>query len=427
LKITFRRKALWRGATFLGAVFLFWLIWPAFDVDLDPSERTERSVEIFDTVVRGYGESKLRWQVNAKTVWTGYNPFLFRGEAVGPGVIFDDDGVALVNEIFSGQVHVNSKTKILYAYDTVSAYFLPRKTQVSFQELEAAVSEDPVRVTAGGLKYVEASKHTYLTDGVEIIQGNAHIRPYIAAELDNNTNVVHIEEGFEMTVDDMVVSGNRMEIMIDTAVSMIDGVTLLRHARPTTDADMDPRERALREKRATLTADHMRFEQRDDIYLIDVSGNVVVSQDGKSLFGDRGSYTSEGDHISLEGGVRVVLPSLQWLLTPDRRRMLQNEDMKETMSLATTITCDTLYFDADTQTLSLLGNVHVRQVDKEVRCTKLVYDDHAQKIILSGNVTVLKNGEDSLVASSVVVDLAAETYRATGKIKTEFKMRKATQ
>jgi len=426
-KLVFQRKNAKRFFVFLGVLLLFWLIWPAFQPDLEKTDPNQRTVEIFDTVVRGYENAKLRWQVSAKTVWTGYNPFLFRGEAVGPGVVFDDEGKALINEIFSGQVQVNSKTKILYAYDTVTAYFIPRKSLFSFQELEAAETQKPVKVTAGGLKYVEASKRTYLTDGVEIVQGNARIRPHVAADLDNTTNVVFIEDGFQMFLDDMVVSGNRMEIEIDRSVSTIQDVTLLRIGKVTTNADMDPRERSLREKTAVLTAKNMRFEQQGDAYLIAVSGNVKALHDGKEFFGDTGTYDTAKESMSLAGNVRVSLPDLNWLLLPERRKTMQNADIKETLGLGTSITCDSLQFDSGTQTLVLFGNVHVRQSDKDVRCTKLVYDDHSQTVVLSGNVTIIKEGQDSLVASLIVVDLKEETYKATGQIQTEFRVRKATQ
>jgi lipopolysaccharide export system protein LptA len=376
-------------------------------------------------VVRGYANSKLRWQVTAKTVWTGYNPFLFRGEAIGPGVVFDDDGQALINGIFAEQVQVNSQTKILYAYDSVSAYFLPRNTRLSLSSLVAADTQAPVKVTAGGLKYVESSRRTYLTDGVEIVQGSARIRPHVAADLDNVTNTVFIEDGFVMVVDDIVVSGNRMEILIDTSVSTIAGVTLLRTGRPTTNHALDPRERELRAETALLTADHMRFEQREEGYGIGVSGNVHARQGAKSFFGDSGTYDRETGALSLAGNVRVTLPDLRWLLLPERRKTMQNADMKKTVSLATTITCDRLEFDSEAQVLVLFGNVHVQQLDKEVRCSRLVYDDRSQKIRLSGNVRILKEGGDSLQAASVEVDLQEETYRATGQIQTEFKIRKA--
>lgn len=416
-----RGKSAWRLSSFLFFLFLFWLIWPAFQGDFGKPDPSQRHVEVFDTVIRGYADNHLRWQVKAATVWTGYNPFLFRGESVGPGVVFDDQGEAIINDIMATQVQVNSKTKILYAYDTVSAYFVPRKLGLS---TEVLATEKPVKVTAGTLKYVESVKRTYLTDNVEIIQGTARIKPHVAAELDNNTNVVLIEDGFQMFLEDMVVSGNQMQIMIDTAVSDITGVHLVRPGKPTRNAEMDPRERELREKTATLTADHMRVEQQDETYRIAVSGNVEAKQSDKLFVGDAGTYDSASQSMSLEGNVRVELSGLQWLLTPDRRKNMKNADIQKTLGLATVITCDQLRFDSEAQVLVLLGNVTLRQADKDVRCTKIVYDDREQRVVLSGDVTVLKDGEDSLVASTIVVDLKEETYKAMGKIQTEFKIRK---
>lgn len=421
----FKGKHAWRWGFFLSAVFLFWLIFPVFQGDVDNLGPNHKHVEVFDTVVRGYENARLRWQVKAKTVWTGYNPFLFRGEEIGPGVVFDDQGEAIINDIFSGQVQVNSKTKILYAYDTVSAYFIPRKLGLLPSALEAGDTQKPVRVTAGGLKYIESAKRTYLTDTVEIIQGSARIVPHVAAELDNNTNIVLIEEGFQMFLEDMVVSGNHMEIVIDDAISHIQEVTLVRQGRPTTNTEMDSRERTLREKTTILTADNMRVEQNDETYHITVSGNVLVRQEGKSFSGDSGIYDSANDSLSLSGNVRMVLSDLHWLIVPERRKAMKNADIQKTLGLSTVITSDHLNFDPESQILVLLGNVHVKQEDKDVRCTKIVYDDREQRVILSGDVTIVKQGEDSLTASTLVVDLNDESYRAAGKIQTEFKIKRA--
>ena len=291
--------------------------------------------------------------------------------------------------------------------------------------LAANDTQEPVRVTAGGLKYIESAKRTYLTDKVEIIQGKARIVPHIAAELDNSTNIVLIADGFQMFLEDMVVSGNHMEIVIDDAISHIQGVTLVRHGRPTTNRDMDPRERELRETTATLTADNMRVEQDDDTYRIAVSGNVLVVQTGKVFSGESGTYDSATNSLSLSGEVRIELSDLQWLITPERRKTMKNADIQKTMGLSTVITSDHVSFDSESQILVLLGNVHVRQADKDVHCTKIVYDDREQRVVLSGDVTIVKEGEDSLVASSIVVDLNEESYKATGKIQTKFKIKRA--
>jgi lipopolysaccharide export system protein LptA len=421
----FKGKRAWPLVFFLSALFLFWLIFPAFKVDLDPVGPTDKQVEVFDTVIRGYENAKLRWQVKAKTVWTGYNPFLFRGEEIGPGVVFDDHGEAIINDIFSGQVQVNSKTKILYAYDTVSAYFVPRNLGVGPSVLAANDTQKPVRVTAGGLKYIEAAKRTYLTDGVEIMQGKARILPHVSAELDNRTNTVLIADGFQMFLEDMVVSGNQMEIVIDDAISHIRGVTLVREGRPTTNQDMDPRERELRKKTSTLTADNMRVEQHDDTYRIAVSGNVIARQPGKVFIGESGTYDSANNRLSLSGHVRIELSDLQWLIAPERRKTMKNADIQKTLGLSTVITSDHLSFDSESQILVLMGNVHVQQEDKDVRCSKIVYDDREQRVVLSGDVTIVKDGEDALVASTIVVNLNEESYRATGKIQTEFKIKRA--
>src|SRR5690606_13352595 len=113
--------------------------------------------------------------------------------------------------------------------------------------------------------------------------------------------------------------------------------------------------------------------------------------------------------------VRITLENMTWLLLPERQASLQNVDIKETMEKETLITCDRVSFDATEKRLLLLGNVRIRQADKDVRCERILYDDVAQKVTLSGDVQILKDGQDTLYASVVEIDLEQESYHARGK------------
>lgn len=413
------------GFVFLGIVAgIFWVGLPAFRSTFVQRDDTERRVEVFDTTIRGYAQNKLRWYVQAKSVWTGYNPFLFRGEDVGPGMVFDDSGRVVIRDLFSKEVQVNAKTKILYAYDTVSAYFVPSPASGFSGDVFAHDTQGSVKVVAGSLKYVDAVKRTYLTDKVRIVQGDAAIVPHMSAEVDNTTNQMWIEDGFLMTFQDLTVSGNQMQLLIDEGMAHMTQVVLVRQGKPTSDSDLDPRERALRKKTATLTADKMRFRQEGTAYDVYVSGNVTLLHDDKSFVGDEGMYDSRTAQMRLFGNVQIRLSSLTWLLHPDRVNTLRNPDIKTSLGMQTVIVCDAVTFDAQTKQLVLTGHVRVKQLDKELRCDKVVYEDVSQKLILSGHVQVRREGTDSLTASEIVIDLSEESYWASGRIQTEFKIRK---
>ncbi len=228
-----------------------------------------------------------------------------------------------------------------------------------------------------------------------------------------------------MESEDFLVSANMMTIYIDEDYADIEGnISGVRAGRVTTNMELDERERKLREKNTYLSADFMKYTTVDDNDVMEMTGNVRVWQEDKSIEAEKALYNKKKDYYMMEGIVQFRSHNLKWLIDSKKKKTFSNEDVSKSIASAVTVYSDLLTFDAQKKELKLLGNISITQEDKIARCHKLTYHDESGLLTLIGDVSVIKDKEDTFKCDTLIINVNKEEFYASREIQTEFKVKK---
>jgi lipopolysaccharide assembly outer membrane protein LptD (OstA) len=274
------------------------------------------------------------------------------------------------------------------------------------------------------MRYFGDSKRTYFYNGVILTQGKAKIFTDII-ELDNDKNIAYIDDHFRIQGEDYTVSGNQMVIYIDDEYSELMGnISGFRPAKVIKNTSIDEREKLLKNKNTYLKCDYLKYITKNDTDFIELKGNIVISQDDKSIKGDLGFYDNKNNVFNLEGNIKFVAADLKWMLKKQKRDALKNGDIKKALNLATILTCNKLFFDTKKKIINIIGNIIIIQKDKEIYADQIDYNDEKNIMNLFGNIKVVKDKSDKLICRHIEINLDKEEFFVEQGIESQFKIRK---
>jgi lipopolysaccharide assembly outer membrane protein LptD (OstA) len=216
-----------------------------------------------------------------------------------------------------------------------------------------------------------------------------------------------------------------MVIYIDDDYSEILGqVQGFRDGKPTTNKELDERERAIRLKPTYLTCNYLKYINKDENTEMEFKGNIHIYQDDKSVWGNEGYYNSKEDLFYIKDMARFTANNLDWAIKKKQKDAFKNGDIKKAIKKPLTVYADKIMFDSKGKVLRVLGNVHIAQQDKDIYCSKLELLDKENLLKLFGPVQIVKENGDKLKCSQLIVDLNKETFQAESGIESEFKIKK---
>ncbi|NBV41175.1 hypothetical protein EBR96_00165 [bacterium] len=416
----------------LAGAVIIGLVWKAVRSDtfkgLVGTQPQPMEVEVFDSMLRGYDKDKLLWVIRIKRSWSVGNRFYFNLESLHDGYLYDNDGRIVVDRIRADQGEVNSQSKIVILKGNVGANLVVRDELPGNGLRAAGKNGRTITVKADELRYYGSSKRTFLSGKVELMQGTHRIVPNQGVEVDNDKNIAYISHGFTIYVDDMVVTGDEMIINMDDETSDVPGpIKGYRAGTPTSNPDLDPRERNLRKISSRLSADSMRFISKNGEDMVELNGNVEMSQPDKSVSANSATFDRVSDYMTFEGNVRIRANSLKWALDPRRKNQFKNEDIIKAIQQPILITGDKAVFEGGTRRGRVLGNVKIVQSDKTAICQKLELDDSENKIRMTGSVQVQRANNDTLKCNELEIDLTKEEFVAKNSITSEFRLKPKTK
>jgi lipopolysaccharide export system protein LptA len=390
--------------------------------DLVNGGPSHRDVEIFGSVIQGYENNHVSWIIRAKSIWAEGNKTAFKLNALTNGQLFDDKGDVVVRNMSAetGEVNTRSKTIFLKHVAAELGYRSPTaKTGLMAAETKAR----SVKIQADELRYFGTSKRTFLTGRVTIYQGSHKIVPSNGMEVDNANNIAYIKDGFTIYVDQLVITGNTMTILIDQELSEVpDGISGYRPASPTSDPELDSRENALRKLTTRFSAKTMQFSSKNGEDIITLDGEVVIRQADKSVQADRLVYDRASDVLTFDTNVVLRSDQLRWALS-DRKKAIKNDDMRKGINQPIKILGNKAIFEGGTKRGRVLGNVQVYQESQKTFSQKLEMDDTEGTLRFTGSVSYEKANNDTLKCDELTIDMNKEEMVAKRSITTEFKLR----
>ena len=341
-----------QGAIFIAACFIIGLFVIAIIKDSEQKvfrSRKSRLLEVKGSHLIGYQNGKISWRLDADYVWAGRSKYIFRADGVKDGELYDAEGMASVSGLQSSKVRVNTKSKTVTAYGDVEAQFIKKNDVGNY-----------LFIGAQELRYFGTTKKTYLFRDIFLEQDGYIIKPKRNIEIDNNTNTVYISDPFTMRSPDYEVTGNQMTMFIDDDKSEILFVQMKRLGKPTSNMELDQRERDLRGIDLILSCNQMVYFNDDKKIIVTVNVRIRVVHGDKQISAQTGFYNKNENYYELKGDVSIKAGSLDWLLTEDQQQF-DNEDVAQSIYESVEIKADKLTFDADSRRLELLGNVELIQ------------------------------------------------------------------
>ncbi|MEK7299211.1 MAG: LptA/OstA family protein, partial [Candidatus Margulisiibacteriota bacterium] len=356
---------------------------------------SDKQVEVWNTHISGYANGKLEWKVDVKTMWTGQNANVLESDSVVGGEIYDVSGNVIAKNIHAGHVVARSKSRILMAEGNAGATYLSRGTDVSGNPTVRTFS-----VQADTLKYYSLARASYYTGNILISGAQGQIRTE-TAEINHDRKQINITAPFTMTSGEMTLTGPQMTIDVDPQIADMSGgiIAVMTATRPS--PTMDLREAELRGRPTRLTADKLRFEFGNNNQVTTAEGQVSVISSDKRVSGQWAYYDQNEDRFEVKGNVKVNSDTLLWVVRPDRRDTLKNEEFIKAIRNPVWFSGDNLVFDNKAHQIVLEGNVLITQLNKRITARKLVYFDERQEAVLSGRVRVEEKGETTMEASQL--------------------------
>ncbi len=413
-------KWLKKGAVFtliLGLTALSYLIYKDSTLNSNiPS--VDRVIEIKGSTITGYQNGRLSFRIPIGYIWASRSKYLFQAEKIDSGEIFDINGEPIVNQLFSGSIRVNTRSKSLTAYNGVRSTFLKRE--------EGQEQVDSIQVSANELRYFDEVQKTYLYGNIAIIQKESTVRPAETVEIAHQSNQVYINNGYRLESDTFKVTGNQLIMNLDENFSELSGgVEAVRLPKKKADKDLDTRERNLQQEKTELWCDALSYNTKGENKVITIKGNAVIFQEDKEIRAEHGYYNKNDNYFEVEDRVNIIARNLLWLINGDPESY-KNKEIREALHMRVEVNADKVMFDADKKILTMVGNVYIKQPDKDVSCDKFIYDDETGWLTLIGHVVILKKeGEkkvNKMETEFIKMNIKNEEMEAKDGVETQFKI-----
>jgi lipopolysaccharide export system protein LptA len=385
----------------------------------------DKTIELFDSSISGYKNGKLSWKIYTDNIWSKKSRYLFYSDSIVSGIIYNDNGKVVIDSIKAKDLKINTRSNSITVSKGLTArVFTSNKS--SKKGLHASEdNKNQIKIKSKELRFFNESKRTYLSEDVELVKGDTTIKPLGEIEIDTNLNVVYINNGFSIESSAYKVTGNSMTIYIDEEESYLSGdIVFEKFPSENINGQLDEQEKHFRKNSTFLYCDSALYKDIEDKDMLEVSGNVVIIQEGKKLTAKEGLYDEADNSFSLEKNIQVNLHDLSWILDENKKSELKNEDIKNSLNLKTTITGDKLYFNGNKKQTRIYGNVVVTQSDKTIWADKLILYDEKALVECFGNVKVLKENKDSINSEYLKIDLNRESFIAKDGVLSEYHLKK---
>lgn len=278
------------------------------------------------------------------------------------------------------------------------------------------ILQEDTTIYADEATYYEDTKHSFIEDGVKVVQ--------IKKEKKRKTVI---------TGDVMTAYHEEKRIIFEKNVRM-DREQDKNYKTPTTYTDDKGKkrkrvEKAIKKERTIITSDRMEYFTKSENANLD--GNVVVLQKEKKITGDKGVILGEedGDTITIEGNAKVTQIRGDWLLENKIIKPKKDDEEQERL-IKEKLTMDgdkIIYYKANDD-LDVIGNVVIKQKvgGKERVATgkKAEYREKKKTATLTGDVKIKRENGDWLNADIAIFYTEKEDFEAIGtqtvQVESEF-------
>jgi len=279
----------------------------------------EKFVEIKNTKIVGFKDKRKTWEVKIKYAWAGTDRNQYNVEKVYEGKVYNDEGRIVLDKVKGDKAQVHTESEDFDAQGNISAYiYLYQKKK----------RPRVVYVTGGEIHYDSDAKMTFVNKNVSALESDNYLTAG-NARIDNDNSTIYLKEKpvfnkrKEITTirsEDMIVNWDENRVIAST------NVTMVRAKQRKPNPKYDPREIKLRKEVTTMKCDYMDYLDKKGDSQAECMGNIVVSQPGKKIKGQRGSYSEKNDTIFLIGQTQLETDKLTWMLKSSTEKRITGKE-----------------------------------------------------------------------------------------------------
>ena len=394
-------------------------------IQSDEEPFDDKTIELFDSSISGYKKGQLSWKIYTENIWSKKSRYLFYSDSIISGIIYNDDGNVVIDSIKAKDLKINTRSNSITVSNGLTARVFTSNNSNKKGLHASETKKNQIKIKSKELRFFNESKRTYLSEDIELVKADTTIKPLGEIEIDTNLNIVYINNGFSIKSPEYKVSGNMMRIYIDEEQSYLKGDIVFEKFPSTNMKDqLDEQEQHFRQKSTFLYCDSAVYKDIEDMDILEVSGNVVIIQEGKKITAKEGLYNETTNSFVLEENVVVDLHDLTWILDKNKKSELKNKDIKNSLNLKTRISGNKLQFNGNKKETKIFGKVVVTQSDKTIWADKLILYDETALVECFGNVKVLKENKDSINSEYLKIDLNTESFIAKDGVRSEYYLKK---
>jgi len=175
-----------------------------------------------------------------------------------------------------------------------------------------------------------------------------------------------------------------------------DGQLVRATTRTTPSGEQTPQETAIRGARLRI---------RWDALEVQADGGVSVRQNGRTARAQHARYADAEERLDLSGGVVV-------------------EQFGDPAAEGATLTAERLTVLLREGDMQASGGVTVTQKGRRATGDRALYSEKTKRITLTGRVQMQDEEGNLIKADTVIIDLEAETFDASGNVETIFKVKR---
>lgn len=336
-------------------------------------------IAVFKNVhMSGIEASSEAWDIYAKEAWTGRDKFITSFDHVTNATI-NKNGRIMIKGLVARRARI-SKNKDFEIFRSVDEDKNDRylRVKVDFGALASPPKKEKKfsTLTADYIRFNPDSKKALVQGNIRIVKDKLTVRGE-KATLDLNMNIATFEERSSFTKGESKLYSNSATAFFDTDK-------------------------------------------------VDLSGSVEVEQKNKKASSEAANYDDNSKTIIMTGNVIAVIEKPKSMMKEESAKKYDNEETKTALVTRTSIKCDRLIIDTESNDAQAFGSVYVFQTSKEAKSEAAIYSEENENIVMTGNVYLKKN-DDWIKADKVIVSVNKEMFEAIGGVETTFKVKKGSR
>ncbi|MEW6203113.1 MAG: hypothetical protein AB1546_14135, partial [bacterium] len=225
-------------------------------------------------------------------------------------------------------------------------------------------------------------------------------------------------EGFvDMNTERFDMRARQLQVNFEVKSVHAHGDVWIRRKREKPDPQKSRLARAIGKKDAVFQTDEMIYMWKEGV--INIPNKVSMRQEKIDATSGSAVINLRADNIKFVGGTTLHQKSGEWLIRDEVIEKDAPKKNKEIAAAETTVRCDAVEVNLETEDILAAGGVSVVQKERKLNGESASYDGAEKAWRITGNPKAVEK-ENILTAETFIYDERSNRFIATGSARSEF-------